>query len=63
MIVRIYNPTGTDINGKIRLYQSVNQARLVNLNEEPVEDDDLVIENNLIKVSVRAKKIVTVEFD
>ena len=63
MIVRIYNPTAKDVDGEIRLYKSLKNARFVNLNEEPLENGELTIEDKRIRVVVRPKKIVTVEFD
>ena len=63
IIVRVYNPTEKDVDGEIRFFKSPKHARLVNMNEEPVEDGDLVIEDQRVSMTVRAKKIVTMEFD
>jgi len=61
MMVRIFNPTDKPVGGELCFFQPPKSARLVNFNEEPSQGGDLIIEDKRIKVSVGAKKIVTVE--
>lgn len=60
IIVRLFNPTDMDLEGKISCYKRIEKARLVNLNEEPIEDIK-VNSHNVITLPVKKKKIVTLE--
>jgi len=60
LIVRVFNPTTRRISAKLTLACQIKKARLVNLNEEPMERLSLDTDHRL-RVDVRPKKIVTLE--
>jgi mannosylglycerate hydrolase len=61
IIIRIYNPTKRNINGKMKFNFKFNEARFTNLNEEPIENKSLEIKNNEIFLNIEKKKIYTIE--
>ncbi len=61
IIVRLYNPTNRNIKGTIKINHRIVQARLTNLNEEPIDSDGLEIVNNILTLNLKAKKIYTIE--
>lgn len=60
LIVRFFNPTGRAIKGTISTANELKRARLVNLNEEPLEPVELA-DAHIVKLDVGKKKIVTLE--
>jgi len=60
LIVRLYNPTPRGSTVKVRV-PDARGARLVSLNEEPVRD--LKLRDGAVRLSIGAKKIVTLAFD
>jgi mannosylglycerate hydrolase len=61
IIIRIYNPTKREINGKMKFNFKFSKARFTNLNEEPIENKSLEIINNEIFLNIEKKKIYTIE--
>ncbi len=59
LILRLYNPTGKNISGKVRLFEKPKEAWLTNLNEERREE--LKVTGKSVNLSVAKKKIVTLE--
>jgi len=59
LILRIFNPTWKDIDGKLKLYRAVKEAYLTNLNEE--RQDELEINKDTVELHVPKKKILTIE--
>ena len=60
-VVRLFNPTNKVVNGKIKLFNKVKSAALVNMNEEHPEK--LTVRGDAIALKVAKKKIVTVLFE
>ena len=60
IIVRLFNPTDMDLEGKISCCKKIKKVRLVNLNEEPIKDIK-INSHNVITLPVKKKKIVTLE--
>ena len=61
-IVRLYNPTGVTVTGKIRLGVDIRRAWLATLNE--VRQDELQMDDrNVIHLMVATNKIVTLELE
>lgn len=60
LIVRFYNITVSEVNGKVSAYKKIVRANLVNLNEEFVRQLS-VKEKNEVELAVGGNKIVTVE--
>jgi alpha-mannosidase len=61
IIIRIYNPTKRKIQGELKLFKTISEAFLVNLNEEKVKGNKLKISKNKISIEAKAKKIVTIK--
>jgi mannosylglycerate hydrolase len=59
-IVRLFNPTGRAVNGKLKIFKKVKKAWLTNLNEERREK--LTPKGSVIAFKADKKKIVTIEF-
>jgi alpha-mannosidase len=59
-VVRVFNPTGKSVSGKLVFHKPVKKAWLTNLNEDRREK--LEPTGNTLKLKVGKKKIVTVEF-
>jgi len=59
VILRMYNPTGKDISGKIELHQTIKSAQRLTLEEKYVEDLESP-DAHTILINVGAKKIYTV---
>lgn len=66
-ILRVYNPTAGQIQGKININSAVKKAYLTNLNEERLEE--IIINHKLndksseIQIDVKSNKIITIEFE
>lgn len=60
IIVRVFNPTPEKVKGSIKFFRSLGSARLVRLDEQPVEGLKLK-EDNRVEIEAGSKKIVTVE--
>jgi len=60
LIVRFYNITDREVNGKVSAYKKIVRANLVNLNEEFVQELP-VNEKNEVEIAVGGNKIITVE--
>jgi len=60
LIVRLWNPTLTDIKAKVWCYRQIETARLVNL-EEKVKESLKVETDNSVVLDVGKKKIVSIE--
>ncbi len=63
VIIRVYNPTSKLIKGTLMLYKRPIAARLLNLNEEKIDNNDLKIDGNSIEIEAGAKKILTIELE
>jgi mannosylglycerate hydrolase len=63
IIMRIYNPTSKLLKGTLETFKRPIAARLLNLNEEKVNNGELKIEDNNIEIEAGAKKILTVELE
>ena len=63
IIIRLYNPTSNYIKGNLILFKSPKTAKLLNLNEEKIDNDTLKIDGNKVEIKVGAKKILTVELE
>ena len=61
IIIRLYNPTSNYIKGNLILFKSPKTAKLLNLNEEKIDNDTLKIDGNKVEIETGAKKIITVE--
>jgi alpha-mannosidase len=60
LIVRVFNPTGRKLSGRIGTANAMKRARLVNLNEEPLRELELGDPHRL-ELEILPKKIVTLE--
>jgi mannosylglycerate hydrolase len=61
LIVRLYNPTGRTIEGKVKLSKAVSAAYVVNLNEDRQSKLPLGTEPGVLELSVKSNKIITIE--
>lgn len=59
-VVRVFNPTGKSVSGKLKLWKPVKKAWLTNLNED--RQEALEPQDNTIKFKAGKKQIVTIEF-
>jgi alpha-mannosidase len=59
VILRVFNPTTRAIKGTINLPFAIKQARLANMNEEPVKGGDLNFKENIISLEIAPKKVLT----
>ena len=62
IIVRLYNPTQISQNGWLKFYKAVDNAWLVNMNEQRKRKINLSGQN-IVALKVKAKKIITIEFE
>ena len=60
IILRLFNPTGKTVDGRIRLHAPIRQAFLTNLNEERLEERPVVRKRRL-DFTVDPNRIVTLE--
>ena len=60
IVIRIYNPTKRQISGELHSFKKISEARYLNLNEEPLNNDPPKIAENNIIFDVNPKKIVTI---
>jgi alpha-mannosidase len=63
IIVRIYNPTSEIVEGKLTMFKKPIKVRLLNLNEEEVEDNELVLSDYHINLQAKPRKIVTIAIE
>ncbi len=61
LIVRFYNTTDKEVEGKIKIYKDVKRVDLVNMNEEDVAQLELASDNT-VALEVRPFQIVTLKF-
>ncbi len=61
MLFEFYNPTKRQISGELHSFKKISEARYLNLNEEPLNDDKLKLTNNTVSLKVLPKKIITLE--
>jgi len=61
IILRVSNPSDQNKNVIIQTFQSIANAQLTNLNEEPIQQQNLKINGNRVTFEIEAKKIKTVE--
>ena len=61
LIIRLYNPTGRTIEGKVKLSKAVSAAYVVNLNEDRQSKLLLGTEPDILELSVKQNKIITIE--
>jgi alpha-mannosidase len=62
LILRFYNATDESVDGVIRTHKAVKTARVVNLNEVPLPDGEIDLDNNnTIHLKVEGHEIKTVE--
>jgi alpha-mannosidase len=61
MILRFFNPTARDLEGKVSLFKEIKGAWLTNMNEERREE--LTPSGKSVAVPVPKKKIITVEIE
>ncbi len=59
LVLRLFNPTYSEINSKLTFSSDINEAWLTNMNEERKEK--ISVEGKIINVKFGHKKIVTVE--
>jgi len=59
IVVRLFNPTDSEISGKVNFHQNIKEAWLINLNEERKEE--LPLKGSSISINFGVKKIVTIE--
>ena len=59
LIFRLFNPTGKEIEGKIKAFKNIKEAWITNMNEERREQPE--VKDNFVIVKFGHKKIVTVE--
>lgn len=62
VILRLFNPTEKTISGRIKCQKLIKKARLVNLNEEPLQEIPVEPTGEL-SMPVGHKKIMTIELD
>lgn len=60
-VMRIYNPTGKDIKGKIRFYYTIKKAAICKLDETKDEAITILKDAHSITLSVPKKKIMTLK--
>ncbi len=60
-VIRIFNPTGKAVSGKLKIYKTIKRAWLTNLNEE--RQEELQPKGDTLALAVGKKKMVTVEFE
>jgi alpha-mannosidase len=61
LILRVYNPTGRDLNCRINFYKAPVDSHFVNLNEEAIPEEKPKIEGKVVSFLAKAKKIYTIE--
>lgn len=61
LVVRVYNPTDKAQETKLKIFKKIAKARLLTLEEEPVEGGKLKANGGEVALNIGAKKIVTVE--
>ena len=61
LILRVYNPTGRDLNCRINFYKAPVDSHFVNLNEEAIPEEKPKIEGKVVSFIAKAKKIYTIE--
>ena len=62
LIIRLFNISKREISGKIQFYHEIESARLVNLNEQPISETDLLVEQgHSISLKIEPAKIVNLE--
>jgi alpha-mannosidase len=59
-ILRLFNPTPRDVEGRFTFFKKIKSARIINLNEEPQEELKSVL-GDTIEVKISRKQIVTLE--
>jgi alpha-mannosidase len=59
LVIRLFNPTNSDLSTKINFFKQLKEVWLTNMNEERKEQ--LSINNNQVKVDFMHKKIITLE--
>ena len=67
-ILRLFNPSPTEINSEIHFINKINKAILTNLKEDEILDKDTqnkleLINSNNINVTVGAKKIINIKLE
>lgn len=62
VVVRVYNTTSRNVEGRVRLYKPFSKAYLVDLKEEPLEEAKPG-SDGWIRLNVKGGKIVTLRFD
>ena len=60
LVIRLFNPTGDNLKGKISFYRKIKKVRLINLNEEAEKELNLKNKNS-IALNVETKKIISLE--
>lgn len=60
IVIRLFNPTDDALKGRIKVYSSIKEAFLTNLNEERQQSLNIIGDNE-ISVEAGSNKIVTVE--
>lgn len=61
LIVRLCNPTDQPHETTLTLFKAIKTARLVTLEEEPIDGGDLTPDGGRVRFPIGPKKIVTVE--
>lgn len=60
VILRLFNSSDEDIEGIIKTHKHVNHACLTNLNEQPLTDSDLKVEDKNVFIKLNRKEIRTI---
>ena len=61
LVVRLYNPTDGSQDARLTLFRDVASARLVTLEEQPVDGGNVKVVGRTVSFNVGPKKIVTLE--
>jgi mannosylglycerate hydrolase len=63
LVVRLFNPTDGGQDTTLTFFRDVAGARLLTLEEQPVDGDAVTVEGRKIRLHVGPKKIVTIELE
>ncbi len=61
VIVRLYNISNRDVQGKLTIFEPIAKAQLVYLSEEPTNEDLVLDSYNTVSIFVKKHEIVTIE--
>ncbi len=61
LIVRFYNTTDKEVEGKVKCYKPIKEASLTNLNEESIEKVE-VEDSDTVRVKAKGWQVITLKF-